>query len=1501
MTEEEKLKRHIAGLEDQGDTLGEDAVLAPAKALPLRSANLNAAESTTSRREHGEMRSQFVGRKAEFQVIKRRIESLTEGNGRIISLVGVAGMGKSRLIVELRNHVCRPNANFPLQWLEASAAVSMGNVASYGLFRQIIGRYAGIAEQDDEDQAWHKLQSRLGSLFGDRSTEILPHFATMMALHESDECVEQVRHLSGETISSEIFRATEQLLESISSKQPLALVLEDVHCIDESSAALLQHLLPLIYRAPILILGIGRPTVETPHSKLHEVMATVYHNRYDEIRLAPLSPHESAQLATILIDDDSHSLALTDKVLQKAKGNPFLIEQAIESLIHVDYDNPRSYIPERLAEKILATGSTIEGERKFVTVKVAGVEGFSSLSDMLSPEEVQRIMNGCYRILMDEVHECEGTVTEFRSDGVVAVFGAPLASEDHAQRACYACVAIHKALVPFSKNLKKRFGIDFKVRIGLNTGPVVVGPIGENLRMDFTAQGDTTNIAFAMEGLAGPGTVLVSEQTYRFAKNFFEFEPLGQFITKRQEHAVQAYRLMDKACAATARPEREVYSAMIGRDQELLKLELQALKAASGESSVVNVIGDAGIGKSRLVAELKKRKVAEGMRLLEGRAISIGKNLSFHPIIDLLRNWAQIREDDSEMVAAGKLEAAVLSVCPDQAEEVFPFVATLMGMKLLGRPADRVRGIVGEPLEKLIFKNVRELLIRLTNISPTIVVMEDLHWADASSLLLLDFIYRLALTQKIVFINVFRPGYWDTDDGTVEKLEARIPTLQVLRVLIPPLDPQSSEALIDGILNIKGLQHGIKEQIIERTGGNPYFIEEMVRSLIVEGAVKAGESGFEVTDKIHSVVIPSTINEALMARISKLDEESRNIVRVASVIGRSFFHRILADVMTGVNGLDDNLVYLKQIQLIREQIRMGELEYSFQHALAQEAVYQSILLEQQKELHVKVAESIERVFSERIHEFYGTLAYHYGNAGNPEKTEECLIKAGEEALKSAASSEALHYYQGALAIYRKLRGLKCDPAKVAVLERNIALAVFNRGHYTQAVEHFDKALVSYWGELPKNSFSRVFRFLWGLMIFLLSLYFPFLCFRRDPTQPDIEAIELIRKKVQALAIIDIKRFFIECLFYYPTLAKFDFTKFQFGIGFFAGASSMFTFTGLSFSIGRKILNYAKPRLRLEDAKQCIRYDVADTQHHFLKGEWNEIAEYNEDLVNRLLRIGEVWDAADHYYWHGLPKVFQGHFDTAKLMVSKLSEIAETYENDVCYLLKYMLNILLLVQCRNIDEANAELDQGFNLAQRKGLLFLFSMHSQKVSVQLLMRETDGAGKSLEQADRLRSEVKLPPGQLSVFYRNQFEYYLRLLEDSLRSGHKLESSEHRRNAIKSGKMLMKACRKAATYRTDSCRLMGVYKWLTQDRKSAFKWWQKAIREGERLGARPQLARTYAEMAVRSREIKGESLKPFVSEAEGYLQKARTMFSDLGLHHDLEDLNSAISRKSFGPFGV
>ncbi len=704
------------------------------------------------------------------------------------------------------------------------------------------------------------------------------------------------------------------------------------------------------------------------------------------------------------------------------------------------------------------------------------------------------------------------------------------------------------------------------------------------------------------------------------------------------------------------------------------------------------------------------------------------------------------------------------------------------------------------------------------------------------------------------------------------------------------------------MLKTATLPHTIMEQIIQRAGGNPFFIEEVVRSLIDQGAIVLKERGFEVTEKVSEIPIPNTIDDVLMARIDRLEEKTRHLVKVASVIGRNFFYRILSDVASEVKDIPNKLSFLSEIQILQSQERMGEVEYLFKHALAQEAAYESILPPKRRELHLKVAHSIEKFFNERLHEFYGMLAYHYSRAEDLEKAEEYLIKAGEEALRSAASDEALHYYEEALQLYLKKSGPDADPEKVAMLEKNIGLALFNRGHYAEAVEHFDMALNYYWGRLPKNTLSTALKFLSSFTTFLLALYFPSFWFKKIPTQRDTEAVELFRKKFEALVVINPSRWLIDSFFFFGTLVRFDLTRFKFGVALFAGASSLFSFTGFSLNIGRRILDYVKPRLTPDDAKHWIVYDLLDTHHLFFEGQWNKIADCSEDLVKRNLRIGEVYYASQHYYWHGLVKIYQGYFDAAILMVTRLSEIAEAYENDIYRLFRYLLNIHLLIECRHMKEAIAEVNRGMDLIHRNswpqsGL----TIYSLQALIHLLMKDTEEAGKSLGQASRIRSEVKGAPIQLSFYYRSQFEYYLRLLEDSLTAGHRQESSEYRRNAFKSGKKLIKTCQKAALYRTEAYRLMGVYHWLIHDPKNAFKWWQKAISEGERLGLRPQLSRIYAEIGKRLCAVEGKSFALDVRKAKEFFLKAQTMFRELGLHQDLEDLSSVIKRIDLDPSEV
>jgi class 3 adenylate cyclase len=572
-----------------------------------------------------------------------------------------------------------------------------------------------------------------------------------------------------------------------------------------------------------------------------------------------------------------HQLATSSK----PSTQPISFEEKIDKI--------QRYLPKGLTEKILSQKDKIEGERKQVTVMFCDMEGFTPLVEKLGSEKAYSVMGEIYEILIHKVHDYEGTINEMTGDGVMALFGAPIALEDAPQRALRSALAIHNEISKFNG---QREGSDpIKMRIGVHTGPVVVDTLGNNLRVEFKAVGDTVNLESRMEGLAEPGTTYISEDTFRLTEGLFRFETLGEKTVKGKKEDISVYKLLS-AKKDVHRPrlglERSIYSEMVGRDTELDKLEFQVMKAIQGEGSIVSIIGEAGIGKSRLVAELKNCDVIKKVSLFEGRAISTGRNLSFHPIIDLLKHWAHIGEDDSGADAFGKLETAIRRVVPEDTHEVLPFVATLMGMKLSGRYAERIKSIESEALEKLILKNMRDLLIKATELSPLVIVTEDLHWADTSSIELMDALFRLAKTQRIVFINVFRPGHKETGDRIVETIREKYDAYYV-EIEIKSLDKGMSEKLINSMLNIQGLEHEVIDQIVERADGNPFFIEEVVRSLIDHGAVVQKDGAFEVTEHIERIVIPHTINDVLMARIDRLDEKTRELVKVASVIGRSFF------------------------------------------------------------------------------------------------------------------------------------------------------------------------------------------------------------------------------------------------------------------------------------------------------------------------------------------------------------------------------------------------------------------------------------------------------------------------------------------------------------------------------------------------------------------------------------------------------------------------------------
>jgi len=1149
----------------------------------------------------------------------------------------------------------------------------------------------------------------------------------------------------------------------------------------------------------------------------------------------------------------------------------------------------QKYLPKGLTEKILSQKDRIEGERKQVTVMFCDMAGFTRLVDTLGPEAVYSVMDQVYEILIHLVHDFEGTVNEMTGDGIMALFGAPIALEDAPHRALRSALSIHSEIEKF--NEQKKVIVPIKMRIGVHTGPVIVGTLGSDLRVEFKAVGDTVNLASRMEGLAEPGCTYATEDTFKLTNELFRFESLGKKAVKGKRSAVPVYKLLS-AKESIHRPrlglERSIYSEMLGRDKELNKLELQVLKAINGEGSMVNIIGEAGIGKSRLVAELKDYDVIKKVSLFEGRAISTGRNLSFHPVINLLKHWAEIGENDSEATALNKLETSVRKVCPEEVHEVLPFVATLMGMKLSGRYAERVKGIEGEALEKLILKNMRDLLIKATEQGPVIIVIEDLHWADTSSIELMESLFRLAETQKIVFINVFRPAHKETGERLVGTIRERYSTFYE-EIVLQPLDKRMSEALINNMLHIKGLQHSVIEQIVERADGNPFFIEEVVRSFIDHGAVVARDGVFEVTEKIDEMVIPHTINDVLMARIDRLEEKTRDLVKIASVIGRSFFYRVLKEMTWTIEDIDNRLSYLKEIELFLERKRMEEIEYLFKHALAQEAAYESILQQMRKELHLKAADSIEKVFKERLHGFYGMLAYHFSKGEDLDKAEEYMIKAGEEALESSASHEALRYYQEALDLYLNKYGKAADPEKLAMLEKNIALAFFYKAEYPDALVYFDRVLER-WGIRPlQNKILIPFKLIFDILKVILNLYLPSKKPGKTPTHRDTEIFSLNNNKWQALIFSNQMKMFAEQMAEIKRLLKFDFRKIENWYNTLFGGSNSFSLPGISFTLSNKILDFAEGFVDKKNPIELFCLKQTRTVHNFLSGKWDDIEAPDEILIEESLKVGRYGEVCVYLFFYGLTVIYQGEFFCINSIIEKLSKTADDYDNKLAKQFQLYLEIFLSLQKGSFNKARKSIEQWELLFKVEPDINAIAFWSWKAEFQLLLKDYSGTEKSLEQVGWICRKLSMVPPTIKSLYLYPIACLdIIFLEESINSSNKKSITKYRKKAGKSGKNLLQNSRKSPRVRTRALRLMGQYHWLIDKQKNAAKFWGKSISEGKLLGARPDLARTYMEIGKRLMEEKSKYKELNGIKAAEFLEKARTIFQELDLQWELDELD-------------
>ncbi len=626
---------------------------------------------------------------------------------------------------------------------------------------------------------------------------------------------------------------------------------------------------------------------------------------------------------------------------------------------------PASYTPKHLAEKILSSQAVLEGERKTVTVMFADLKGSMELLADRDPEEAREFLDPVLERMMEAVHRYEGTVNQVMGDGIMALFGAPLAHEDHAVRACYAALRMQDSVARYAEDLRRGHGADVQIRVGLNSGEVVVRSIGSDLHMDYTAVGQTTHLAARMEQLARPGVTLMTETTLRAVEGYVQVRSLGPTPIKGLTEAVPIYELI-AAGAARTRLQASVARGLtrfVGRDAEVDQLRQALEQAAGGRGQIVAVVGEPGVGKSRLFYEFMHSHRTQGWLVLESSSVSYGKATPYLPLIDLLKGYFKISDRDDTRGIRAKVTGNVLTLDEALKDSIPPLLWLL---DAIAEDHDFLKLDPAQRRERTL-DAVRRVLLRESRSQPLLLVFEDLHWIDEATQALLDAIVESLPTVSVLLAVNYRPEYQHTWGNKSYYRQLRIDTLP----------PETAEALLETLLgDNRGLQP-LRRLLIERTEGNPLFLEESVRSL-VETEVLVGERGaYRLGKDPIGIQVPATVQAILAARIDRLPPEDKQLLQTASVIGKDLPWALLVEAAERPeDDIRRGLARLQAAEFVYEAKLFPDLEYTFKHALTHEVTYGSLLQDRRRAIHARIVGVIERVYADRLAEHVDRLAHH---------------------------------------------------------------------------------------------------------------------------------------------------------------------------------------------------------------------------------------------------------------------------------------------------------------------------------------------------------------------------------------------------------------------------------------------------------------------------------------------------------------------------------------------
>lgn len=710
------------------------------------------------------------------------------------------------------------------------------------------------------------------------------------------------------------------------------------------------------------------------------------------------------------------------------------------------FGSPQAYTPKHLAEKILTSRNALEGERKQVTVLFADLKGSMELLGDRDPEEARQLIDPVIDQIMDAVHRYEGTVNHVMGDGIMAIFGAPLAHEDHAVRACYAALAMQASIRAYSIQMRRSHGIEVELRVGLNSGEVVVGAIGNDLHMEYTAVGHTTNLAARMEQLATPGTVRLTTHTLGFAEGFIHVAPLGPVPVRGLTEPVEVYELKGvsglrtRMQAAAARG----LTRFVGRQAELETLGHALRQSDAGHGQIVALVGEPGVGKSRLIWEFTHSHRTQGWLALESGSVSYGKATAYRPLIDLLKVYFRIEERDDGRRLLEKITGKLLTL-DKTLEPTLPALLALLDVGVEDQEWQRLHPTQRRSRTQ---DACKRLLLRESQVQPLVLIFEDLHWIDSETQAFLNSLIESLPTSRILLLVNFRPEYQSSWGSKSYYAQLRI----------DPLPIESAEELLQGLLGGGDQQRDLRRTLIRRTEGNPFFLEESVRSL-VEAGVLAGERGnYRLQAPLASIQVPGRVQAVLAARIDRLLPDDKRLLQTAAVIGKDVPFPLLQDIAElSSDDLQAGLGRLQAAEFLYEAKLFPDIEYTFKHALTHEVAYSSLLQERRRAAHAQIVAAMENLYAGRIAEQLERLSHHAVRGEVWPRAVTYLHQAGLKALSHSANQEAVSYFDQALGALGQLPETKENIEKSIDLRLELRSALHPLGEFERVLDTLQKA------------------------------------------------------------------------------------------------------------------------------------------------------------------------------------------------------------------------------------------------------------------------------------------------------------------------------------------------------------------------------------------------------------------------------------------------------------